>query len=152
MLICPTERVIEVKGGLQSEESPARSKRSSGPSEVDHQELEAGTVSPVPSREASVDRSKVSSNGNVQDPEPINLSQEQVRQAVRNQLQNHDRMDSGRRYCLLMTIHEATHRGCRALLKPMWNPASITDVMSDDLDVTEAVVLDHITAILYMGQ
>ena len=34
----------------------------------------------------------------------------------------------------------------------MWNPASITDMMSDDLDVTEAVVLDHITAILYVGR
>ena len=34
----------------------------------------------------------------------------------------------------------------------MWNPASIGDMMSDDLDVTEAVVLDHITAILYIGQ
>ena len=40
----------------------------------------------------------------------------------------------------------------QGLLKPMWNPASITDMMSDDLDVTEAVVLDHITAILYVGQ
>ena len=34
----------------------------------------------------------------------------------------------------------------------MWNPASITDMMSDDLDIMEAVVLDHITAILYVGQ
>ena len=34
----------------------------------------------------------------------------------------------------------------------MWNPANITDLMSSDLDVTEAVVLDHITAILYVGQ
>ena len=34
----------------------------------------------------------------------------------------------------------------------MWSPTSITDMMSDDLDVTEAVVLDHITAILYVGQ
>ena len=99
-----------------------------------------------------MDRSKVSSNGDVQDPEPINLSQEQVREAVRNPLQNHDRMDSGRRYCLLMMIHEATHRGCRALLKPMWNPASIANMISDDLDITEPVVLDHITAILYVGQ
>ena len=40
----------------------------------------------------------------------------------------------------------------RALSKPMWNPASIMDMMSDDLDVTEVVVLDHITAILYVGQ
>ena len=34
----------------------------------------------------------------------------------------------------------------------MWNPASIADTMRDDLDVTEAVVLDHITAILYVDQ
>ena len=34
----------------------------------------------------------------------------------------------------------------------MWNPASIADMMSDDLDVTEAVVLDHTTAILYAGR
>ena len=34
----------------------------------------------------------------------------------------------------------------------MWNPASIADMMSDDLDVMEVVVLDHITAILYVGQ
>ena len=40
-----------------------------------------------------------------------------------------------------MTIHEATWQGHRALSKPMWNPASIADMMSDDLDVTEAVVL-----------
>ena len=31
-------------------------------------------------------------------------------------------------------------------------PASITDIMSDDLDIMEAAVLDHITAILYVGQ
>ena len=98
-----------------------------------------------------MDCSKVSSNGDVQDPEPINLSQEQVREAVRNPLQNHDRMDSGRRYCLLTMIHEATRRRFRALLKPMWNPASITDIMSDDLDITAVVVLDHITAILHVG-
>ena len=34
----------------------------------------------------------------------------------------------------------------------MWNPSSITDMMSDGLDITEVVVLDHITAILYIGQ
>ena len=34
----------------------------------------------------------------------------------------------------------------------MWNPASIADMMRDDLDVTEAVVLDHITAILSVGR
>ena len=52
----------------------------------------------------------------------------------------------------LATIHEGTCRGCRALPKPMWNSASITDMMSDDLDITEIVVLDHIAAILYVGQ
>ena len=34
----------------------------------------------------------------------------------------------------------------------MWNPASIVDMMSDGLDVTEVAVLDHITAILHVGQ
>ena len=34
----------------------------------------------------------------------------------------------------------------------MWTPGSIADIMSDDLDITEAVVLDHITAILCVGQ
>ena len=53
---------------------------------------------------------------------------------------------------MLTIVHEATHQGCRALSKLMWNPASITDTMSDNLDITEAVVLDHITAILYVGQ
>ena len=91
-------------------------------------------------------------NGDVQDPEHIDLGQEQVSKVVRDPLQNHDRMDSGRRYCLLTTIHEATHQGHRTLLKPMWNPASIADMMSDNLDITEAVVLDHIMAILHMGQ
>ena len=33
----------------------------------------------------------------------------------------------------------------------MWNPANIADMMSDDLDVTKVVVLNHITAILYIG-
>ena len=124
---------------------------SSGPSEVDYQELkasiEARTASPMLSREASVDCSEVSLIGDIQNPEHVDQGQEQVSEIVRNPLQNHDRMDSGRMYCLLTTIHKATHQGCRALSKPMWNPASITDMMSDDLDVTEAVVLDHITSI-----
>ena len=98
-----------------------------------------------------MDCSEASLIGDLQDPEHINQEQEQVSKMVRSPLQNHDRMDSGRRYCLLTTIHESTCQRCRALSKPMWNPASITDMMSDDLDITEAVVLDHITAILYIG-
>ena len=95
----------------------------------------------MPSREALEDHCNVSLNGDVQDPEHIDL--EQVNEVVRNPLQNHDRMYSGRRYCLL-TIHKATCRGCRALSKPMLNPASIANMMSDDLDITEVAVLDHI--------
>ena len=106
----------------------------------------------MPSREASVDHSEVSLIGDIQDTEHVDQGQEQVSEIVRNPLQNHDRMDSRIRYCLLTTIHEATCQGCRALWKPMWNPASITDIMNDDLDITEAVVLDHITAILIIGQ
>ena len=49
-------------------------------------------------------------------------------------------------------IHEATKWGYRALLKLKWNLVSIADIMKDDLDVTEAVVLDHITPILCVGQ
>ena len=74
---------------------------------MDSQELEAKDASPMPSREASVDCSEVSLIGDVQDPEHIDQGQEQVSEIVRSPLQNHDRMDSGRRYCLLTTIHEA---------------------------------------------
>ena len=52
----------------------------------------------------------------------------------------------------MITIHEVTCCGCRALSKSMWNPASIANMMSDDLDITEVVVLDYITTILYVGQ
>ena len=105
----------------------------------------------MPSREALVDCSEASLIGDIQSPKHIDQEQEQVSEIVRSSLQNHDRMDSGRRYCLLTTIHEATCQQHRAWSKSMWNPASITDMMSDDLDITEVVVLDHITAILYAG-
>ena len=67
-------------------ESPAGSNGSSGPSAVDHQELKARMASPMPSREASVDCSEVPLNGDVQDPEHINLGQEEVSEVVRNPL------------------------------------------------------------------
>ena len=147
----PNRKSCRSKRRTLRQESPAQSNGSSGPSEADHQELEARTASPMPSREASVDHSKVSLIGDVQDPEHIDQGQEQVSGIVRNPLQNHDRMDSGRRYCLLTTIHETTCQGCRALSKPMWNPASIANMMNDDLEITEVLVLDHITTILYAG-
>ena len=132
-------------------ESPAQLNGSSGPSEVDSYELEARAMSSMLSREALVEHSKASLIGDIQSLKHIDQEQEQVSKIVRSPLQNHDRIDSGRRYCLLTTIHEATCQGCRALSKPMWNPANIVYMMSDDLDVMEAVVLDHITAILYIG-
>ena len=149
MLICPTKRVTEAEG-RPKRESLTRSNGSSQPSKVDSHELEVKATSPMPSREASVDCFEASLIGDLQSLEDINQEQEQVSKIVRSPLQNHDRMDLGRRYCLLITVNEATCRGCRVLSKPMWNPASIADMMSDDLDVTEVVVLDHIIAILYV--
>ena len=123
-----------------------------GHSEASYLELEAQRASPVPSREASEDRSEVASDGGIQDQGHFNFQQDQVDEVVRNPLQNHDRMDSGRRYCLLITVHKATRKGCQALPKVKWNPAGIVDMIRDDLDVMEAVILDHIAAILYVGR
>ena len=81
---------------------------SSRPSEADSHEVKAKAASPMPSREASVDHSEVSLIGNMQSLEHIDQEQEQVSEIVRSPLQNHDRMDLGKRYCLLTTIHEAT--------------------------------------------
>ena len=85
------------------QESPAQSNGSSGPSEADSQGLEAKAASPMPSREASVDCSKASLIGNIQSLEHVDQEQEQA-----SDIQNHDPMVSGRRYCLVITIHEAT--------------------------------------------
>ena len=69
----PNRKSHRSKKRTPKQESPARSNGSSGPSEVDRQKLKAGMVSPMPSREASVDGSDVSLNGDVQDPEHIDL-------------------------------------------------------------------------------
>ena len=90
------------------QESSAQSNRSSGPFEVDSHELEAKAASPMLSREASVDCSEASLIGDVQSLEHIDQEQEQVSEIARSSLQNHNQMDSGRRYCLLTNIHEAT--------------------------------------------
>ena len=121
-------------------------------SKASYLELKAERASPVPSREASEDHSEVASDRGIQDQGHFNFQQDQVNEVVRNPLQNHDRMDSGRRYCLLITVHEATRRGCRALPKAKWNPAGIVNMMRDDLDVMEVVILDHIATILYVGR
>ena len=71
-------------------------------------ELKAKAASPMSSREASVDHSVAPLIGDMQSLEHINQEQEQVSKIVRSWYQNHDRIDSRRRYCLLITIHEAT--------------------------------------------
>ena len=71
----------------------------------------------MPSREASKDHSEATSDGGIQDQGHFDFQQDQVDEVVRNPLQNHDRMDSGRKYCLLITVHEATRRGRWALPK-----------------------------------
>ena len=101
----------------------------------------------MPSREESEDCSEdhleEAPDGGIQDHRHFDFQQDQVNEVVRNPLQNHDRMDSGRRYCLLIRVHEATKRGCWALPKVKWNPAGIVDMMRDDLDVMEVMILDH---------
>ena len=88
-----------------------------GHSEASYLEFEAERASPVPSREASEDCSEAASDRGIQDQGHFDFQQDQVDEVVRNLLQNHDRMDSGRRYCLLITVHEATRTGRWALPK-----------------------------------
>ena len=123
-----------------------------GHSEPSRLEFKARGVSLTPSREASVDCAKTASEGGTQDSRHFDSPQAQVEEVVRSSLQDHDRMSSGRRYCLQVTVYEVTKRGCRALPTVVMNSAGIVNLMEDDLDVAEAVILDHITAILYVGQ
>ena len=37
------------------------------------------------------------------------------------------------------------------MLATLWNSANLVNLMEDDLDITEAVLLDNTMAILYMG-
>ena len=115
-------------------------------------ELEAERASPVPSREVSEDCSEMASDGGIQDQGHFDFQPDQVDEVVRNLLQNHDRMDSGRRYCLLITVHKATRGGCQAIPKAKWNPAGIVDMIRDDLGIMEVVIFYHIAAILYVGR
>ena len=136
----------------KSSQCPKAGSFKAGHSEESYLELKAERVSPVPSREASEDHSEVASDERILDQGCFNFQLDQVDEMVRNPLQNHDRMDSGRRYCLLITVHETTRRGCRALSKAKWNPAGIVDMIRDDLDVTKVMILHHIATILYVGK
>ena len=121
-----------------------------GHSEVNRLELRAKRASPVPSRKASEHCSGVAYDGEIPEQGCFDSYQEQIDEVIWRPLQNYDRMNSGRRYCLLITVHEATKRGCQALPKLKWNPTNIIDMMKDDIDVTEAVILNHIATILYV--
>ena len=98
-----------------------------------------------------MDRAETALEGGMQDSRCFDSPQAHVEEVVRSPLQDHDRMSSGRRYCLKVTVYEVTKRGCRALPTALLNSASIVNLMGDDLDVTEAGILDHITAILSAG-
>ena len=102
----------------------------------------------MPSREASEDCSGAKYDGEIPDQGHFDSHQEQIDEVIRRPLLNHDRMNSGRRYCLFIAVHEATKRGYQALSKSKWNPTNITN--KGDLDVSEAVILDHIATILYV--
>ena len=80
-------------------------------SEAGYLEFEAERALPVPRREASEHCSEATSDGGIQDQGHFNFQQDQVDEVARNPLQNHDRIYSGGRYCLLITVHKATRRG-----------------------------------------
>ena len=128
----PNKRSQKSKRRTPKKQSPMRSNPSSdcsearcskvGCSKARHSkascfEPKAEGASPVPSREASEDCSEVASDGEIQDQGHFNSQEDQVDEVVRNPLRNHDRMDSGRRYCLLSRVHKATRRGCWVLPK-----------------------------------
>ena len=99
-----------------------------------------------------MDHTETASEGGTEDSRRFDSPQAQVEEVVRSPLQDHDRMSSWRRYCLQVTVYEVTKRGCQALPTAVMNSAGIGDLMEDSLDVSEAVILDHIMAILYVGQ
>ena len=150
----PYKRGHRTRRKTQKKGSPMGLNQSSdhseaGHSEVNHFELGAERASPVPNR-----RHQKTAQGlhmtEIPDQGCFDSHQEQIDEVIQRPLQNHDRMNSGRRYCLLITVHEAIKRGCQALSKSKWNPANIADMMKDDINVTEAVILDHIATILYV--
>ena len=104
-----------------------------GHSEANHLKLGAMRALPVPSREVSEDCPGAAYDGEIPDQGCFDSHQEQIDEEIWRPLQNHDRMNSGRRYCLLITVHEATKRGHRALPKSNWNPTNIANMMEGDL-------------------
>ena len=67
--------------------------------------------------------------GGLQDLGCFDSPQAHVKEVVRSPLQDHDRMGSGRQYCLKVTVHKATERGCHALPNASWNSAGIVNLI-----------------------
>ena len=120
-------------------------------SEPSQDEREAG-VSSTLDREAPVECTNAASINGILNPNCFNSSSIHIMELGRVALRNCDRVRSQKRYCLEVKIHEASSKGCRAILTTLWSSANIVDIIEDDLDVTEAVVLDDTTALLYVGQ
>ena len=86
----------------------------------------------------------------IPNPDCFDPSSVHVMELGRVAPRNCDRARSQRQYCLEVKIHEASSRGRRAIWTALWNSANVVDLMEDDLDVTEAVLLDDTTALLYV--
>ena len=64
---------------------------------------------------------------------------------------DHDRTTFRLWCCLEIKVHKASRKGCKAMSAVLWNSANLVDMREDDLDVTEAILLDDTMAILYVG-
>ena len=67
-------------------------------SKANHFKLRAKRASSVPNRGASEDCSGVAYDGEIPDQGCFDSHLEQIDEVIRRPLQNHDRMNSGRRY------------------------------------------------------
>ena len=96
MLTHLTARVIGVKRGIQSESPQPDRMEVQDPPKWTVRSLKPGWHPPC-----QVGRHGLTTprclTGDVQDPEHIDLGQEEVSKVIKNPLQNHNRMDSGKR-------------------------------------------------------
>ena len=131
----------------QNQDSDQSKERHSKPS---WHELKVEGVSSTPGREALVDHAKMVLENETQDSKCFDSPPMHTEGVIRSPLQNHDRMHSGRWYCLKITVHETIRKGWWALPPASWNSDSVVNLMEGDLDTTQAILLDHTIAILYI--
>ena len=96
-------------GSNQSSDHSKAGHAEAGHSKANHFELGAERAPPVP-REASEDCSGEAYDGENPDQECFDSHQEHIDKVIWRLIQNHNRLNSGRRYCLLITVHEATNK------------------------------------------